>query len=306
MSRSQARAGQGEEGPSWLNSSLLGLHAEWLYYFAKLAEFGTIRRTARYLELTPQALSHVLTQLEKKTGSPLVKREGNRYVLTEAGQILLEQARLILQEFQAIFQQVPDLGAGQARQLSLGVTHAADFRLLAGALSRLRQLLPECLPGVWHLFPAKARAGLLTGEIEIGLFGEPAAEPGLSSRLVARSPYVIVGTGPAVAHWQELDFIACPPHPELHRFCDDWPAAYPRRISAISGDLARAALALCLSGQGALYLPRCQVEAELAAGRLHELAAPPEPRQHRCYLVWKGMRPLSRPAQALLDLFPEM
>lgn len=69
-----------------------------LRQFKAIAELGTMTQAAHELHVSQPTLSAMLKKLERELGLALFLREKNRLVLTEAGQILLKHASIILEE----------------------------------------------------------------------------------------------------------------------------------------------------------------------------------------------------------------
>src|SRR5262245_5194268 len=66
-----------------------------LRVFAAVAQSLSFTRAAQVLHLTQSAVSHAVAALERELDTPLLRREGKRVSLTEAGRVLLEHARRI-------------------------------------------------------------------------------------------------------------------------------------------------------------------------------------------------------------------
>jgi LysR family nitrogen assimilation transcriptional regulator len=72
-----------------------------LSQFVAVADTGTITAAARQLNIAQPALSHAIASLEKDLGVRLFERHRRGVVLTEAGSILFERARPILDSLEA-------------------------------------------------------------------------------------------------------------------------------------------------------------------------------------------------------------
>lgn len=72
------------------------MRTEYLDYFTKVVEVGTISAAAELLYISPQGLSQAIQQLEKEFGTALFYREGSKLHLTTAGSEAYELARDIL------------------------------------------------------------------------------------------------------------------------------------------------------------------------------------------------------------------
>lgn len=72
---------------------MIPLNYNQLYYFHKIAEFGSIAQASKKVLISSPALSMQLKELEEHLGTPLFLRVGNKLVLTEAGSIVNEYAK---------------------------------------------------------------------------------------------------------------------------------------------------------------------------------------------------------------------
>ncbi|MGK9146022.1 LysR family transcriptional regulator [Plantibacter flavus] len=63
---------------------------------------GTIRAVGRELDLSPSTVSQQLSVLESETGAALLERRGRTLVLTPTGALLVERARALLAQMDAI------------------------------------------------------------------------------------------------------------------------------------------------------------------------------------------------------------
>lgn len=78
------------------------MRTEYLDYFTKVVEIGTISAAAELLYISPQGLSQAIQQLEKEFGVELFYREGGKLHLTAAGSSAYELARDILHSSDAL------------------------------------------------------------------------------------------------------------------------------------------------------------------------------------------------------------
>ena len=69
-------------------------------YFLSVANTGNMTKSAELLFVTQPTLSLSVRELEKEVGTPLFLKNGNRLVLTEAGEVLRDQFSQILQQYQ--------------------------------------------------------------------------------------------------------------------------------------------------------------------------------------------------------------
>lgn len=85
-----------------------------LRYFIGLAEAGSFYRAAERLFISKQGVSRAVSALEAELGAKLVERTRRGVELTEAGELLLERARSIVAEHDALVEDLLDLEYGAA------------------------------------------------------------------------------------------------------------------------------------------------------------------------------------------------
>lgn len=68
-----------------------------LLAFYTLTQTGSFTQTASELDLTQSAISHSIAGLEKNLGVRLFERIGRRVEITEAGAVLLDYVKVIME-----------------------------------------------------------------------------------------------------------------------------------------------------------------------------------------------------------------
>ena len=105
-----------------------------------IADNGGFHRAAASLALTQSAVSQHVRRLEAVVGRPLVQRDGRRTRFTPAGELLIAEARRILDAHDEALRR---LSVVSASELIIGVTeHAADL-LLPPIIDRLGDSFPD-------------------------------------------------------------------------------------------------------------------------------------------------------------------
>ena len=85
--------------------------------FIAIAETKTFTAGAKRVNVTQAAISMQIRQLEDEVGLQLFTRTPRRVILTEAGESLLERARLILREHDAAVAEIAELGGVEKGRL---------------------------------------------------------------------------------------------------------------------------------------------------------------------------------------------
>jgi LysR family transcriptional regulator, benzoate and cis,cis-muconate-responsive activator of ben and cat genes len=120
-----------------------GLDLRQLKYFIAVAEEQHFGRAALKLHLSQPPLTRQIQALETELDTALFERTSRGLVLTQAGQVLLEDARMI----RALTEQARDraqrAGSGQLGHLHLGVYGSAIFGVVPHVLKRFCQRHPD-------------------------------------------------------------------------------------------------------------------------------------------------------------------
>lgn len=109
-----------------------------LRYFWLTAREGSVTRAAAKLRVTQPTVSEQLRSLEEMLGEPLLRREGRRVVLTEAGRTVMRFADEIFSLGDDLVGTVRGRGKGRPIRLTVGVAEsvpkAVAYRILEPAL----------------------------------------------------------------------------------------------------------------------------------------------------------------------------
>lgn len=111
-------------------------------YIVAIAEQGSITRAAAQLFITQSALTKYLQRIEKNLGIALFIRNGNQFLLTEAGHRYVETGRAIMHLDQQLSEQL-----AQTR-----LAHKSQIRLGYG-MGRTGEMLDRVFPAFHKQFP---------------------------------------------------------------------------------------------------------------------------------------------------------
>lgn len=158
---------------------------------------GTIHAAAEALFLTPSALSHQLSVLEREMGVPLLERTARSVRLTPAGLRLVEHAETILAQCEEAVSDVSrfrDEVAGTVR-LSVFQTAAQAFALHAAKTARDRY--PGLRILVYERVSFQALPALKAGQLDIAIahewdFEAAPADPGIERLALYTEPVSVL------------------------------------------------------------------------------------------------------------------
>jgi DNA-binding transcriptional LysR family regulator len=159
-----------------------------LRYFTAVAEEGHVGHAAARLFISQPALSQQIRALEEQVGVPLFTRHARGVELTEAGEVLLAEAREVLARAERLEETVEELARGEAAGLRIGVPPGLDPGLLPGLIARLRESHPDAPIGVRELTTPDQLDALRAGSLDLGLVREPVDDSRLSRRTLLVEP----------------------------------------------------------------------------------------------------------------------
>ncbi len=161
-----------------------------LKYFVAVAEELNFRRAAEKLYMQQPPLSRQIRQLETELGVELFHRTKRSVSLTEAGQALLNEARLTLAQAQRAVNAAQK--AQTTNNLTIGFSLCAFDRVLPEIIKTFRQNYPENLVNLTEMSKEKQIKALLTNQIDIGFCYAPINQPELDSVTILSEPLVVV------------------------------------------------------------------------------------------------------------------
>ena len=196
---------------------------------------GTIAAVADALQFTPSAVSQQLSVLEREAGVPLIERAGRGVRLTDAGLVLVDHARVLLERAELAEAELAAAAGQVVGRARIGAFQSVSMLIAAPAMAKLahtglrlelveaepEQALPALVLGDYDLvladewqhqprphFPGLDRHDLHVDQVRIVM---PANHPLARRRTVplaalADEPFI---AGPAQAGWSEMTVRAC-------------------------------------------------------------------------------------------------
>lgn len=119
-----------------------GMRSRQLESFVRVCELGSISKAAATLNIAQPALGVQIKALEREFGVSLLVRTVTGTHPTPAGQIFLEEARLILRRLQDLKRTLRETAGQAPRTVTLGLTASLSGLLTTRLVERLRDALP--------------------------------------------------------------------------------------------------------------------------------------------------------------------
>jgi DNA-binding transcriptional LysR family regulator len=159
-----------------------------LRYFATVAEELHVGNAAARLFISQPALSQQIRALEEQVGLPLFIRHPRGVELTEAGKVLLDEARTVLSGSELLEATVQELRRGRTANLRIGLPPGLPPALLPTLLAPLREREQDAPIEVRELTTPEQITAITDGTLDLGLVREPIDGKGLSRRTLLIEP----------------------------------------------------------------------------------------------------------------------
>lgn len=254
-----------------------------LRIFLTVVETGSFAAAGRRLNRATSVISYGIANLEAQLGLKLFERQGTRKPrLTEAGEAVLAEARTIDQSMDGLRAKARGLLQGLEAAIDVVVDVMLPSAWLGEALSAFYEEFPTVALNLHVETLGAVTALVLDGKAVIGVSGPLAADvPGIENVIIGSVPLVPVASPRhPLAQAEELLPGAGREHIQLV-LTDRSPLTSGRDFGVMSPHTWRlsdlgAKLALLREAIGWGRMPRPMIDADLASGRLVELAMPDE------------------------------
>ncbi|MGP9798097.1 LysR family transcriptional regulator [Halomonas sp. 86] len=170
-----------------------------LQAFLAVAETQSFSRAAEQLYLTQPAVSKRIATLESLVGTRLFDRIGRRISLTEAGHLLLPQAKRILLAVEDSRRALANLSGQVGGRLTLATSHHIGLHRLPPVLKNYTQRHPEVELDLHFLDSEFAYQGVQDGTLEMAV--------------VTLAPHPVEQLNVVNLWHDRLCFVCAPDHP---------------------------------------------------------------------------------------------
>ncbi len=250
-----------------------------------IADEGSFTAAADVLATVQSNVSEQVRQLEDELGAPLLVRSRRGAAPTEFGTVVLERARRVRRELEAMRTDVSMLQDLQAGHASFGVVGTASRWLVPALVADLRVLAPGVQLRVNEAASERLFVEVAEGELAQAVVTEPVAdrrldlEHLLDEELVGLTATDGPDLGPepvALARLATAPLVLPPPDNPLRRQVDAAAAAHRVTLSVpIEIEGIRLIADMVAAGGGVSVLPETAIPPELHGVRRVTLAGVP-------------------------------
>ncbi len=140
----------------------------------------TLADVAQQLNLTPSALSHQLSDLEKRIGMPVVNRKARPLRLTAVGERLRDTAHNITPRFERLEQDLTRIVGGDGGRLNLAIECHSCYLWLLPTLDQFRRQWQGVELDISSGFSFDGLRGLAEGDLDLVITADPEPLNGIS------------------------------------------------------------------------------------------------------------------------------
>lgn len=140
-----------------------------LEYFLEVVRQESFSRAASVLHVSQPSVSEMVKNLEEELGSPLLYRGTKRLELTDAGQIIQEQAQQIVSLFNNLAGNLNNMHCLPKGKIRIGVPPITASTVFPRILGEFRRNYPQIELQLHEFGSKKVRQGIQEGTLDIGI-----------------------------------------------------------------------------------------------------------------------------------------
>lgn len=262
------------------------LDAKELRTFMAVVRIGSIRGAAEHMNVAPSVVSRQIADTERSIGLGLFERTARGMALTEAGQLVLEHSKRVIEESSLLAEQLGLLKGIQQRRVRIRCGEGFLADILQYGLGGFVTVYPD----IQYELELGSTEGVLdsiaNGDADIGVAYNPLIDTRVRSLAISRQPLcVVTKPGHPLVDNDKVYLADCAGLPNallskghgitqlVTRVAADSGFALVPLVETSSVDVLRR---FVIAGLGISFLPRFAVSTELARGAVvvRELADP--------------------------------
>jgi DNA-binding transcriptional LysR family regulator len=204
-----------------------------LQSFVAVAEELHFGRAAERLHLAQSPLSRQIRELERELGAQLFERSTRTVVLTNAGEVLLKEAREILAQLDRARWMVQQAERGEVGRLHVGFVSSAAYDIVPDLFTAFRSRYPAVEIVPHHISVSEQIERLRERRLHAGIVREPASgSPLVFERLLDDSVVVALPRTHRLVQCERIPLEALENEPLIFLRRKPWPEYYDMLIGA--------------------------------------------------------------------------
>ena len=148
-----------------------------LQYFVEAARRQHVGQAARFLHISPSAISHSIAALENELGKPLFEKQGRQIKLTQHGKVLLDRAEFLLKEAEHIREELSADKLEMRGHYRIAATHTLCSEFLTPTWMAIQKENPALTATLHSLRSGEVLSRVNSGEVDLGICFSPHSGP---------------------------------------------------------------------------------------------------------------------------------
>lgn len=140
-----------------------------LQYFMEVARHRSFTKAAEALYITQPTISKTIKNIEEELDIVLFDRRGKKIELTDAGEIMLEQARHIVKSFQSLSSELKDLQNLKKGHIRIGLPPMVGSSFFPEVIGQFHEQYPEVTIQIFEDGAKKVELDVESGLLDIGV-----------------------------------------------------------------------------------------------------------------------------------------
>lgn len=283
-----------------------------MYYFAKVAEYGSYSLAERALGVPKSRLSRRVAQLERRLGVRLIERSSRHFALSEAGTVFQQHCERVVQEAERGMQAVSVLQETPRGTVRVACMVNANRVLLAPIVPGFLTAHPDV--GL-HIVATNRAVDLYADAVDVALRVGPEIDESDSvmvrkvldtRQYLVAAPSLLAAAGPCTTLEELRNFptldISTPGgrHTWLLQARDGRSVAFNHQPRLISDDIETLRLA-AHAGAGVVRISERMIRDDLEAGRLVVVLEDWSLRTNQVYLAFLASKGLTPSVRAFVE-----
>jgi len=162
-----------------------------LQYFVETARRQHIGQAARFLNISPSAISHSIAALEEEFGKPLFEKHGRQIKLTPHGKLLLDRAEFLLNEVNRVREELSSDKLEMRGHYRIAATHTLSSEFLTPAWMDIQQEHPALTASIQSMRSGEVLNRVISGELDLGICFSPHSGPNHEQQLLHQGMLVL-------------------------------------------------------------------------------------------------------------------
>ncbi len=162
-----------------------------LQYFVETAKRQHIGQAARFLNISPSAISHSIAALEDEFGRTLFEKMGRQIKLTQHGKLLLDRAEFLLTEAGRIHEELASEHSSMRGHYRLAATHVLSSDFLTPVWMGIQGEHTALTATLHSLRSGEIISRVGAGELDLGVCFSPQSGPNYEQEVLHQGRLVI-------------------------------------------------------------------------------------------------------------------